>query len=646
MGDEMSWQMQKRFLILAMAVGAAAGMMAQDPAAFNADPNCSFFDSARDKAAKGGPNGFFFTSTNLSAVTNEVTYKLAPEFVPGGTRTDTTQQLDKLGTIDRYIFKAIQDAGVVPAERTTDAEYIRRVTLDLTGRIPDAARVVAFLADTRPNKRSLLVDELLAKPEWVDKWTMFYGDLFRNVSSNNQIKRYPEGTQAFYNWIKASLANNKPYNQMATELITATGTNNYRQGEINFVVGGVVTGGPQQDIWDSQTVLTVSTFLGISHINCLLCHNGRGHLDTLSLWGSSTTRAQAWQMSSFFSHTDDIRTSVDPVAGGTPIYWGLADNTKYTLDYILNTTTGNRPTRSGNTRVAPMYLFSGRGPQPGENYRAAFAREVTGDVQFSRAAVNYLWEQFFSKGIVSPSDAFDPARLDPDNPPSADSGWTLQPTNARLLNALAQDFIASKYDLKAIMKEIVTSETYMLSARYNGAWNPQWENLFARKFVRRLWAEEIHDGIAQASGLLPSYDLTKLGYSGAPVQYAMQLPETIRTPDGGSVANFLDGFLRGNRDDEDRRSEGSIAQALDLMNDPFVMNRISGSGNANLLLVKNINLPNDQLVNTLFLAVLSRYPTDAEKAASIAQLTTSTRTLAAEDLLWSLFNKVDFTFNY
>ena len=134
----MSWQMQKRFLILAMAVGAAAGMMAQDPAAFNADPNCSFFDSARDKAAKGGPNGFFFTSTNLSAVTNEVTYKLAPEFVPGGTRSDTTQQLDKLGTIDRYIFKAIQDA-----------EYIRRVTLDLTGRIPDPARFVAFLADIR-----------------------------------------------------------------------------------------------------------------------------------------------------------------------------------------------------------------------------------------------------------------------------------------------------------------------------------------------------------------------------------------------------------------------------------------------------------------------------------------------------------------
>ena len=90
---------------------------------------------------------------------------------------------------------------MTPAARTTDAEYIRRVTLDLTGRIPDPARVVAFLADTRVNKRSLLVDELLAKPEWLDKWTMFYGDLFNNVSSNTQIPRYPDGAQAFYTWI-------------------------------------------------------------------------------------------------------------------------------------------------------------------------------------------------------------------------------------------------------------------------------------------------------------------------------------------------------------------------------------------------------------------------------------------------------------
>ena len=317
----------RRLLLLTVTSAGALALRAQDAADENPEKNCALFDTMRDKAAKGGPNGSVFKKDNRSRLTADVSGRLAPMFVPGGTRTNTNLQLDALGTIDHYIFQAIQEAGVTPSDRTTDAEYIRRVTLDLTGRIPDPARVVSFLTDTGANKRQLLVDELMAKPEWVDKWTMFFGDLFKNVSRNTQIPRYPDGTQAFYNWIRASLTANKPYNQIATELIAATGTNSYTQGELNFVIGGVITGGPVQDVWDGQTVLAVSTFLGISHINCLLCHNGRGHLDQLSLWGSQTTRAQAWQMSSFFSHTDSGHTSVDAAVGGTPYYWSLEDNT-------------------------------------------------------------------------------------------------------------------------------------------------------------------------------------------------------------------------------------------------------------------------------------------------------------------------------
>ena len=293
-----------------------------------------------------------------------------------------------------------------------------------------------------------------------------------------------------------------------------------------------------------------------------------------------------------------------------------------------------------------------RGPKPGENYRVAFAREVTTDFQFARASVNYLWAQFFGKGIVEPVDGFDPARLDPNNPPP--EGWSLQPTNPQLLTELAQDFINSKYDVKALMRQIVNSDAYQLSSRYNGAWNPQWESLFARKFVRRLWAEEIHDALAQTSGLLPSYNLqTRYPNSSATESWAMRFPETDSTPDnGGAVSRFLDAFWRGNRDDEDRLSDGAISQALDLMNDPFVMTRIRGTataqvqGSANLLLVKNLAQTDDQLINTLFLNVLSRYPSPSEMTAAQTQLKTGTRTQAAEDLLWSLYNKVDFTFNY
>ena len=189
-----------------------------------------------------------------------------------------------------------------------------------------------------------------------------------------------------------------------------------------------------------------------------------------------------------------------------------------------------------------------------------------------------------------------------------------------------------------------------MSSRYPGTWDPQWEPLFARKLVRRLWGEEIHDSLSIASGVLGSYDLGR-SYPGlSTVNYAMKNPEPVGNPDrGGAVSRFLDAFLRGDRDEEERRAEGSISQALGLMNDPFVMTRIRGTGtgaNANLLLVRNLSKSDADLTETLFLTVLSRVPTDAERTAALAQLRTGNRTQAAEDLLWSLFNKVDFLFNY
>ena len=602
--------------------------------------NCTAFGPRREAIAQAGRNASLRSAAG--ALTVQVARQLPKydeTFVPGGSRTDTLLQIDQLGTIDRNIFGVLRDNAIAPAERTGDYEFIRRVTLDLTGRVPDAARVTTFIADTRSNKRDLLIDELMAKQEWIDKWTMFYGDLFNNNSRNTQVQRYDEGVTAFYQWIQDSLKQNKPYNQMATELIAATGANSWTDGTLNFVIGGTQTGGvPIQDTFDSQAVLISSVFLGISHLNCLLCHNGRGHLDQLSLWGKNSTRQQAWGMASYLSRTAEGRTRT--TANVTPYYWDVADT--IAADYTLNTTTGNRPARQGstpNTRVSPAYMFNGHAPAPGTNYRQALAKEITGDIQFARAAVNYIWREFFTRAIVDPPDGFDPARLDPDNPPT--DGWSLQPSNAQLLNELAADFVQSNFNIKALMKQICSSQAYQLSSRYNGQWDPNWERLYARKLVRRLWAEELHDSIVQTSGVLPSYNFAS--YNLGTLNYAMKFPETMGT--GGSIAPWLDSFLRGNRDDEDRRSDGSISQALDLMNDPFVMSRVRVVSSP--LLAKNIGLPNDQLVNTLYLGILSRVPTDAEKSAAVQMLSAGTnRNNQVEDLAWSLYNKVDFIFNY
>ena len=274
----------------------------------------------------------------------------------------------------------------------------------------------------------------------------------------------------------------------------------------------------------------------------------------------------------------------------------------------------------------------------------ALARNVTGDFQFARATVNYMWAQFFGRGMVDPVDTFDPARLDPDNPPPAP--WTLQPTNARLLNALAQHFVASGFDLRALMREITTSDTYQLSSRYDGTWNAAWEPYFARKFVRRLWSEEIHDAVVQSSGVYPSYTITGFTDQGfAKPSFAMQFPEVVGTDTGG----FLDSFFRGNRDDQPRRQDGSILQALNLMNNPIVENRIKATGGTpSQLIVQNLSKSNMDLVNTLFLTILSRYPSSDEMSKAMATLPASgtARNTAVQDLVWSLYNKVDFVFNY
>ncbi len=639
---------------------ALMGTLASEDALPVEHAECTFFGANHDKFVQAGSRGFVegrlvgpaaAQQSQASDLTQAVVAGLPP--VPPGTRTGSLVDPATSNTIDRYIFQALAENSVAPAPGTTDNEFIRRITLDLTGRIPTASAVTNFVSDTTSDKRSKYIESLLASPQWVDKWTMYFGDFFQNNSRNTQIPRFADGVVAFNSYIRASLSTNKPYDQMAREMISAQGMNSYTQGELNWLVGGFVTGGPINDIWDQQTADVADQFLGIAHVNCLLCHNGRGHLDSLSLWGSQTTRQQAWGLASFLSRTDVPRTNVSP-SNNNIYYWGLVDNIKYKVDYPLNTTTGNRPARQpvGSMRnVPPAYLWGGQSPSNGTNYRVALGQYVTSDFQFARATVNFMWKQFFGIGIVDPPDQMDVARLDPDNPPQTPwptdptQNWPLQASNPRLLNALAQDFIASKFDLKALMREIVNSRTYQLSARYNGTWNPAWENLFARKMVRRLWAEEVHDAITQSSGMMPTYNM---GAVYGTVNWAMQLPETFNTPDGGAINTFLNAFLRGNRDDQTRSSDGSISQALDLMNDNFVMSRVQiARAPQTSLLAKAAALPNDQAVDMLFMNILSRNPTDAEMTSAMTNLSVnSTRGQELENLMWSLYNKVDFIFNY
>lgn len=530
------------------------------------------------------------------------------------------------GTIDRHLFSAMEQAGVAPAAQSTDEEFARRVTLDLTGRIPTRTKIEAFLADKSADKRERLIGELLDSPDWVDKWTLFFGDLFKNAVNFGR-QRFPQDRDAMNAWIRSSLEANVPYDRMARELITAKGESSWTDGRIGFLSWAGLAIQLEQDRVDLNAVHTADVFLGLGHMDCLLCHNGRRHLDDISLWGGRATRRQAQEFAAFFGKTSMGLTG--PRTGP----WYLRDDAAKP-GYELGTEGGDRPPRGGSGTVAPRYL-SGKTPDAGEDPRTALAREVTSDPQFARAAVNYLWREFFVLGMVEPANLFDPDRLDPANPPPAP--WTLQPTNAWLLNDLAKDFSTAKFDLKALMRQITLSRAYQLSASYPGEWKPEYDSLYARKYPRRLWAEEIHDAIARASGI-PGTMIAMQSPGGAPAA------GPGGNPGGGGfitdpVAAFLDAFLRGNRVDQPRSGDFNVEQALRLMNNPFVLDRVKVSP-------ERLQQTDAALIDDLFLSALSRRPSESERSAAVQILRTGDRAAQASHLLWSLFNKTDFIYNH
>jgi hypothetical protein len=640
---------------------------------------CSFLGKERDQFLTIGLGADLSAMTKSSELTTAVAAALSSG--PRLSRGRVSSSPLAGSAIDTAIFAGLQSQGIAAAGLSTDAEFLRRVTLDLTGRIPTAQEVIDFLNDAAPGKRERAIDRLLATPQWADRWAMFFGDLYRNTTVTAQVNRYPDGRDAFHLFLKNSLLENEPYDQMAREMLTASGVNDGRyypeefasyqqyldltgdyQGNpvkptaASYIVGGRVTGGPIHDTYDGMAVNVARDFLGLSHMDCIMCHDGKGHLDSLSVWGAQATRLQAWQLAAFFSQTGLSRPRRTPPrpdggAGVVPRWWIVGPNPR-NQPYRLNTTTGNRPSRQpsdagGLQVVDPVYPFGGGSPSGGESYREALARSLTADPQFARAIVNYIWKAFFSRGLVEPVDQFDLGRIDPSNPPP--QPWEIQSPHAGLLNKLAQSFAAKGFDLKWLMREIARAQAYQFSSQYDGAWNPAYEAYFARHQVRRLSAEEIHDALVLSTGVFEPYVVSPtIGV----VAFAMQFPDVESVPraggrntPSGAAVSLLDAFLRGNREETARSGEATILQALQLMNSSLVLNRVD-SGKPNPALAAILQQPDNTAIQFLYLTVLSRPPSQAELTAGVQLLAGGNRTQKIEDLMWGLYNKVDFIFNY
>ena len=597
--------------------------------------------------------------------------------------------------IDSCIEQVADTARVPLASLTTDVEFLRRVTLDLTGRIPDPDDILVFQFSMDPTKRTQAVQELLDKPEWADRWAKFFGDLYRNTRVTAAGDRFHHTRDSFHMFLLESLQQNKPYDQMAREILAAEGPSDGRTypelytdyehyasthgdwkgnpakaSAVGYIVGGRTFGGPIQDTYDTLAHLTARDFLGISTMDCILCHDGAHRLEGLSAWGTDAKRYDGWRLAAFFSSIPRLRSwhvppDTLPPRGGKPenkrvkpeyvtVYDlppGQTDESRrgdLAGKYLAHTAGGNRPDRRNADRfVAPGYPFNQSATPVDETlrFRVQLGQHLTQDPQFARAIVNYIWREFFSRGIVEPADQFDLNRLDPANPPEGDMG--IQPSHPRLLEWLADGFRESGFDLKWLMAEIVNSNAYQRSSRFEGVFSPLYEQYFVRHQVKRLTAEQIHDALVVAAGRLPTYNLSRYirGKS-----FAMQFPDVVNTPPGKrnripAVRQLLQAFMPGDRQEIRRSGRPSPLQALALMNNPFVLGLLEPNREPGTI-TDVLELQNPILVPRLYLTVLGRQPSPAEQTLALSHLAEGDRAERAADLMWVLFNKTDFYFNY
>jgi len=549
-----------------------------------------------------------------------------------------TAPVQRRNLIDEFIFGKM-DADKIPhAGLSSDEEFFRRVHIDLTGRIPSDEDLRTFVGLTDANKRDALVDRLVVSRSSKTKWTYFLNDIYKPHS--NRVG--PQGKVAMQKWVYDNIHLDRPYNEMVQDLLTANAVSNWYVGPASYVARWVITAVAcddevHEDTSEELAIHAAKDFLGVD-MSCVSCHNGARHLEKINLYLSQRRRQELWEMGAFFGKTRVLRRSEITTA-----------QDEYSIDdrgpgFDPSARTVLRTDRRGpKTLLEPVYMFTGERPDPVRHPRAEFARLLTADRQFARATVNLLWWEMFGVGIVDPPFSWDLARIDPKNPPPAP--WTLQPSHPELLEALAQYFIDHDYSLRSVITLIAKSSAYQLSSQFPGEWKASYAPYFARKFVRRLKAEEIHDSLVMATSVFNEYVIPTTDLR---VRYATELgPEDIadrRNPNGKQVHFFLDAFGQTNREASERSNDGEITQAILLMNSPFVLDQIKAKDGSFLAGLLKQDLPEDEKVTRLFQRFLQRQPTPDE--ATQARAVLKGGAAGWEDLQWLLVNKVEFVHNF
>jgi hypothetical protein len=503
--------------------------------------------------------------------------------------------------VDRPAHQRWQDLGIVPSGLCTDEEFVRRAYLDLTGTLPAPAKVLAFLADKDTNKRAKLIDELLETPEYSYYFANKWADILRvKRGGNNQNQNRAYGTFVFHDWIRESIAMDRPYDQFTRQIIGAVGDETKCPPVVWYK--DIVTA-------DQFVDNVAQVFLG-TRMQCAQCHH-----HPFERW----TQDDYWNLAAFYGRVARKNMVVPGLVGG---------NQQQRQKVVLYTkATGNVINKKSgkNAELKPLDGAVAEVDADDDPRQKLVDWMVAKENPFfARAVANRYWAHFFGRGIV---DALDDMRVT--NPPS----------NPALLDALAKELVEHGYSLKHLIRTICNSRTYQLSSMPN-EFNKHDKQNYARYYPRRMTAEVVYDAVSvvtASGGRFPG------------------LPEdthapkrAIMLPDESFQSYFLDVFGRPQRLSAcecERVNEANLAQVLHMLNSDEVQQKLARVGGRADQLAKD-QRPDAEKVEEAFLWAVGRKPSPAKLALALKYLdATKDKKSVYEDILWALLQTKEFQFN-
>ena len=521
--------------------------------------------------------------------------------IPLGEKIDSLPETKNF--IDEEIFKKLSLLGLPPSKLSDDASFIRRVTIDITGRLPSPEETITFLGSKSANKRAEKIDQLLESPDYAAYFAQKWASILRNKRTKDTYQR---GTYAFHDWLRTGLQENKPYNELVTELVTASGE-----------VGRNPAVAWYRSVKDSKEQMQdlAQVFLGI-RMQCAQCHHHP---------------YEKWSQDDYYSFAAFL-SSVGRKKGEQP-----------DEEIIFHKRVA--PTmQNPNTKVALQPAVLGEDPLTlsiNDDPRTALAGWLTNEENpwFSRMLVNRYWKHFFSIALVEPED---------------DMRVTNPATHPALLNRLASDFSANNFDLKELVRTICNSRTYQLSSEPNDHNLTDTQN-FSRYYPRRLQAEVLLDALNFVSNSKDKFTNQPNGIR------ATWLPDDKFNKD----SFFLTVFGRPEMDSAcecERVADANLAQSLHLINSETVQTKLSHDGGRAAALAKEVKRPDKERVTELYVYALARNPNEVEFKAAQSHLNkkreragqSEDKELTAEkaereafeDILWALVNTKEFLFNH